>query len=143
MKPVDIPIVPVPKPRMTRSDAWKKRPAVVRYFAFKDELRGLVRGSLEPDVSLVFYLPMPKSWSEKKRVAMCGSPHQKKPDIDNLIKAFLDALCDDDSYVYAIRAEKYWAYDGKIVLTEHTASATVLSDRKHKNETKQSHRKKV
>jgi len=32
-------INPVPKPRMTQSDKWKKRPPVLRYFAFKDECR--------------------------------------------------------------------------------------------------------
>lgn len=32
-------ITPIPKPRMTRSDKWKKRPAVVRYFEYKDKIR--------------------------------------------------------------------------------------------------------
>ncbi|HHE6457291.1 TPA: RusA family crossover junction endodeoxyribonuclease, partial [Proteus mirabilis] len=29
-------IEPVPKPRMTQADKWKKRPPVLKYFAFKD-----------------------------------------------------------------------------------------------------------
>ena len=33
------PITPVPKPRMTRRDRWAKRPCVLRYWAFKDEVR--------------------------------------------------------------------------------------------------------
>ena len=32
-------IKPVPKPRMTQRDAWDKRPCVLRYRAFKDEVR--------------------------------------------------------------------------------------------------------
>lgn len=32
-------ITPIGKPRMTRADKWKKRPAVMRYRAFCDEAR--------------------------------------------------------------------------------------------------------
>ena len=45
---------------------------------------------------------------------MTGKPHQSKPDIDNLIKAFLDALLDDDAHVWDIRATKVWGTDGSI-----------------------------
>jgi len=39
--------------------------------------------------------------------------------IDNLCKAFLDALLIEDSYVYSLCAEKYWANEGSImVLTD-------------------------
>lgn len=108
-------IDPVPKPRMTRADRWKQRPAVMRYWAYCDKLREEV-GVYEvpPTLSLVFNVPMPKSWSKKKKLEMEGKPHQQKPDIDNYEKAFLDALCEDDSYVYALRGEKYWATSGSI-----------------------------
>lgn len=114
-----IKIVPVPKPRMTKADAWKKRPAVLRYWTFCDELRLKYKKKVEPTLSLKFYLPMPKSWSKKKQIEMLGKPHQAKPDIDNLIKSFLDALCEDDSYVYRIRGEKYWADEGSIEVDEY------------------------
>lgn len=104
---------------MTKSDRWKKRPAVVRYFDFKDALRSEFTGTLEPAFKIIFYMPMPKSWSDKKRKEMCGSPHQQKPDIDNLAKAFMDAMCDDDSYVYDVHAKKFWANTGSIELTEY------------------------
>lgn len=32
-------ICPLPKPRMTQRDRWAKRPAVLRYRAFCDEVR--------------------------------------------------------------------------------------------------------
>ena len=32
-------INPVSKPRMTQRDVWKKRPVVVKYHAFCDEMR--------------------------------------------------------------------------------------------------------
>lgn len=118
MTNITIPITPVPKPRMTQSDKWKKRPAVLRYRDYKDHLNLLVKGSLEATFDVVFYVPMPTSWSETKKRDMEGKPHQQKPDIDNYLKAFMDALCEDDSYVYDVRARKYWAREGRIELSE-------------------------
>lgn len=103
-------IVPVPKPRMTQRDRWAQRPAVVRYRAFCDELREQWGDKPVPEaLSLIFYMPMPSSWSAKKKASMAGVPHQQRPDIDNLIKSFLDALCEDDSYVYRVEAYKFWS----------------------------------
>lgn len=105
-----IDITPVPKPRMTQRDKWAKRPAVVRYYAFCDKLRSQWGNRRVADsITLAFYVPMPKSWSKSKRQEMDGQPHQQKPDIDNLVKAFLDALCEDDSYVWNVDASKYWS----------------------------------
>lgn len=104
---------------MTKSDKWKKRPAVVRYFNFKDAIHAEFGGNLEPVFKVVFHVPMPKSWSDKKRKAMCSKPHQQRPDVDNYLKAFMDALCDDDSYVYDVHAKKFWAHEGSIELTEY------------------------
>jgi Holliday junction resolvase RusA-like endonuclease len=49
-------------------------------------------------------------------------PHHSKPDVDNLVKAFLDAAQDggmlvDDSVVYSIHANKYWGPSPKITCT--------------------------
>lgn len=59
-------ITPMGKPRMTRSDKWKKRPEVLRYRAFCDEVRA--RGVILPESRshIIFILPMPQSWSKKK-----------------------------------------------------------------------------
>lgn len=117
-EPITLPLNPIPKPRMTRADRWKKRPATDRYWAFKDELNSLARGKLDPRFDIEFHVPMPKSWSFKKQLEMNGQPHQQKPDIDNYLKAFMDALCEDDSYVYDVRAQKFWSVEGKIIITE-------------------------
>lgn len=115
MEPIRFYIKPEPKPRMTQRDKWAKRPAVVRYYDFCDGLRLLWGNRVVPDsVHLMFTIEMPASWSEKKKLMMEGQPHQQRPDIDNYIKAFLDALCKDDSYVYAVRAEKYWGRQASI-----------------------------
>lgn len=116
---VIIPVSPVPKPRMTRADRWKERPATAKYWRYKDALKAEVTGNLEPRFMVTFRVPMPKSWSKKKRTEMLGKPHQQKPDVDNYLKAFMDALCIDDGYIYDARTRKFWAESGSIELEEY------------------------
>lgn len=113
-----ISIKPVAKPRLTQRDKWAQRPAVMRYRAFCDELRLKHPGHLSEVLLLTFYIEMPKSWPKKKQAAMLGSPHQQKPDVDNLSKAVMDALCEDDSYIYALHAEKLWSTESGIDIGE-------------------------
>jgi Holliday junction resolvase RusA-like endonuclease len=107
-------ITPVSKPRQTQADRWKKRPAVIRYRAFADELRLKYPHEMPLNVHLTFHMPMPKSWSKRKRAEMVGKPHQQKPDLDNLQKAVWDALLEEDSIVWRCVAEKYWGVEGSI-----------------------------
>ena len=102
-------VVPVPAPRMTRSDKWKKRPVVMRYFAYRDELKKAGATLPSQPCKITFYIEMPKSWSAKKKAAMNGQPHDQKPDVDNLTKGFLDALFEDDKHIYSIWIEKRWS----------------------------------
>jgi len=111
-------INPQTKPRMTRSDKWKQRPCVMRYRAFKDKVRELGIKIPEQGCQVIFFIPMPKSWSQKKKDSMCGMPHQSTPDIDNLCKGLLDALYKDDSHIYDIRIKKIWNNFGHIVVEE-------------------------
>lgn len=102
---------PVPKPRMTQRDKWKKRPIVMRYRAFCDVLNlvnnrlgGRLKEILETgEVRMVFFLPIPKSINQKE-----GDPHQVRPDIDNFIKAVFDAVCEDDAHIYEVKARKQY-----------------------------------
>jgi Holliday junction resolvase RusA-like endonuclease len=112
-----IQIEPNTKPRMTVSDKWKKRPCVLQYRAFCDELR-LKTGNfqLSSSFKIVFFLSMPKSWSKKKRDLMRGQPHQETPDLDNLLKAVNDALLEQDKVIFQIDASKWWADEGKIII---------------------------
>ena len=109
-------IIPVPKPRMVKSDAWKKRPPVMRYWAFKAECRA--KGiKLPPDSFHVhFIIPMPDSWSLKKKSAHNGQRHLKTPDGDNLIKALQDALLNEDCAISDFRVSKWWGITGHIVI---------------------------
>lgn len=115
---VNIPICPMGAVRQNRSDAWRKRPAVLRYRAYKDAIRASYRSSvnriIDPvGVDIVAWLPMPASWSEKKRREMDGKYHRQKPDKDNIEKGVLDALFTDDSGIATGTTSKYWCVAGQ------------------------------
>lgn len=106
-------ITPCPAPRMTQSDKWKKRACVLRYFAFRDEIK-LHKVTYVSGQHVIFYMPMPKTWSKVQRANMAGMPHMQKPDIDNLIKALLDGIYGEDCQIWRISAEKVWSTIGQI-----------------------------
>jgi len=109
-------ITPVGKPRMTRSDKWKQRPPVMRYRDFCDAVRLNKIRLPESGAHVTFVIPMPPSWSIKKRTNLASQPHQQKPDIDNLVKSLLDALFDDDAHIWDVRASKVWGEVGMIII---------------------------
>lgn len=105
--------------RQTKRDKWKKRPVVERYHQFRDDLRYACKSNnfeLGDTFEIIFYIPMPKSWSKKKMIKMYNTPHNQKPDIDNLVKAVMDALMTDDKQVWKIKAEKRWSDLGSIMI---------------------------
>lgn len=112
-------LTPIGKPRQTQSDRWKQRPAVMRYRMFADELRYRAqnrRFTLPDSFSVIFTLPMPPSWSLKKRQELDGTPHQQKPDGDNLLKSVMDALKSDDATVWDVHVRKIWGKEGRITI---------------------------
>ena len=71
-------------------------------------------------LTVVFEMPMPKSWSKAKKVRMNGTPHLQTPDTDNLLKAVMDGMrCvwSDDRTVYQVSGTKLWAYDPQVIIT--------------------------
>lgn len=110
-------ITPVAKPRMTRRDKWLSpaRPCVAKYREYKQALYDLGM-EITPDDGLIFIMPMPKSWNKKKKAQHHGQPHDKRPDLDNLVKGIYDALLAEDSHMWRIYAEKRWGYEGKILV---------------------------
>lgn len=109
-------ITPVPAPRQVRSDTWKPRPMVLRYRAFKDHVR-LLNVKVESGDEIVFTLPMPPSWSKKKKREMDGQPHTQRPDLDNLLKALLDAIYTEDCHIWKLTVSKVWGSKGGIEIT--------------------------
>jgi Holliday junction resolvase RusA-like endonuclease len=77
----------------------------------------------EAGAHIVFHIPMPRSWSKKKRSVMNGQPHKQRPDADNLFKALADAIYGEDSHIHDVRISKVWSETGRIEIRENTASA--------------------
>lgn len=110
-----VPVEPVGAPRMTQRDKWKKRPCVLRYFAFRDAVRKAVGpiASVPDRVDCIFYFAMPKSWSKKKQAKFVGLPHRVKPDRDNCDKAICDSLFEEDSAIHEGSQIKRWCWPGQ------------------------------
>jgi len=113
----------IAKPRMTQADSWKKRPVVLRYWDYKDDIKnwGFQNDfKLKEEIYVKFYIPMPKSWSIKKKAQMLYTPHQQRPDIDNYVKFYMDCMNKvvylDDSQVIELSAKKI--YNDKESFTE-------------------------
>lgn len=126
-----IPGSPVPKPRQTRSDRWKKRPSVLRYRDWADRARDAARKAIDQRfpglvlysykrISANLYFPLPASWNNVTKERMKGQPHELRPDIDNCGKAILDAIYPTgDSAIYKLDLEKRWddGADPRVELT--------------------------
>jgi len=106
---------PQPRPRMAlnghvynphSADEWKESIKI----AFKIN-RFAINQITEPiRLKVIFFLPKPKAMKVKQEFI----PHAKKPDLDNLLKAVMDAMTEvgvwqDDSLVHATEASKWYA----------------------------------
>jgi len=106
---ITINVAPCSKPRMTRADKWKKRPSVVKFFAFRDAIKqSTIHNIALESFDIEFYIQMPKSWSKKKKELHNGNPHKQRPDLDNYIKAWCDSVFEEDSVVWRFKASKRW-----------------------------------
>jgi Holliday junction resolvase RusA-like endonuclease len=113
---------PVAKPRMTRSDAWKKRPVVEKYWKFKDSINAQAKKQnfkLGRAYKVTFIVALPKSMSMKRKNALNGKPHMLRPDLDNMLKSLNDCLMEEDSSVHYIAARKIWGIGGKIIVENY------------------------
>lgn len=114
-------IPPCSKPRMTQRDRWKKRQCVLDFFAFRDRIKQELLIQVPPfdwdNLTVIFLVPMPKSWSKKKKALMVGKPMQQRPDIDNYLKGLFDATHKEDSSIWKVTASKIWTdCTGKIII---------------------------
>ena len=123
-------VIPMGKPRMTQSDRWKTNPnhadprkrqrkCVTQYWDYKNTI--LWQGKsmnfeMKDFLDAVYLIPMPNSWSKKKKKEYNGMPHKSKPDTDNITKGLKDIFNISDSHVWYEKAEKRWAYKGSIIL---------------------------
>lgn len=111
--------------------AWKRaRRCGSRYFDSQaEEKKELVSSILSQSAAatlvpfslhLIFEMPIPMSWSQKKKREFSGKPHRGRPDLDNLIKYVGDALNEvlwkDDALIYQIVAKKEYSSHPKTLI---------------------------
>jgi Holliday junction resolvase RusA-like endonuclease len=76
---------------------------IEKYNQYKIDLLALCKSKSftlpSQGLCISYYIPVPKSWSEKKKKLYHGTLHQSTPDIDNLVKATFDSLVREDKYV--------------------------------------------
>lgn len=115
-------IIPVPasRPRVTRWSTYYGK----KYTNFKEEMFSLtsdiVFTPLEGNIfaQLQFNVPIPKSWTKKKKEAKNGAYCDNHADIDNYCKAILDSLngvyYEDDKQIVMLQATMLWATEASI-----------------------------
>jgi len=107
---------PVPKPRETQRDRWAERPSVMRFRFQRDVIRkAMEQFNFVPseELGLIFYMKMPKM-SKVKTARMCGTAHKVRPDLDNMEKAIVDSLYQEDSVLHRKYSTKTWSIEPRI-----------------------------
>lgn len=110
--------IPQQRPRFTKVssftiayDPQKKQKNIIRSCLKNVFNQSLIKNSIEIDFNFLFKLPT--ALSKNKKFEILDMPHTQKPDIDNLVKFYLDCLVGvilcDDCIVYKITAVKRWA----------------------------------
>lgn len=113
---------PVPAPRMTARDRWKKRDCVTRYLDFKTALRTIAAQqdlrALPEVLNVLFVMPTPAKASKKDVARRLYTYHKQRPDRDNMLKAVQDAFDGDDSHCADGRTTKIWGLYPMVIFYE-------------------------
>lgn len=120
-------IVPMGAVRTTRRQQHVDKRAI-RYRDYKliianaalGQMRGMAKLTTALALKIVFIMPIPASWSKKKRWDALEKPHISTPDLDNLIKGCTDALNKvvwlDDKQIVSVDATKAYGFEPRIEL---------------------------
>ena len=111
--------IPIPqsRPRFTRGGHAYEDMKVRGYKSMVARMARIFMGADEPlkgplSCRLTFRMPIPSSYSAKKRNALNDGWMIKKPDLDNLAKSVLDAfngiIWEDDSQVCVLEVRKIY-----------------------------------
>jgi len=120
----DVPI-PLRRARFTGTHCWdsQKQQKMIIGLALQSQLADepLFEGPL--DIDILFYFPISKRLSKENQLIYKDKPHIFKPDLDNLIKMYLDCsnniLFKDDCIVSTIHARKLYGIPRtEIIITE-------------------------
>lgn len=101
----------IPREKL-RAPGLKRLMRLEKYNQYKVDLLAEAKAkrfTLPPvGASITFFIPVPPSWSKKKKKMHHGRFHQSKPDIDNLQKALLDSLMKEDKEIAHLEVSKRW-----------------------------------
>lgn len=135
-----VPGRPVPKgrPRVTRYGTYTPK-STVEFESRVSTVWRLKSGECFPpkvplQAVVAVHFEIPKSESKKRKAAMVGTPHVSRGDLDNVVKAVLDALngkaFPDDAAICKIIAEKdYQPEPGvEVLITEKELSKNEFKD---------------
>ena len=120
----EVPGNPVPqsRPRFTRGHAYEDG-KVREYKDRVARIARLVMDGREPMEGAVmckckFLFEPPKSMSKKKAKEIIGKGYTAKKDVDNLLKAVMDAISgivyEDDKQIVSVRGEKRYGYPARV-----------------------------
>lgn len=112
--------VPASRPRVTRWATYFPK----KYTQFRKDF-ALILDELDVELAhgllyakLDFFMQIPKSWSNKKKLAKEGKYADNNVDVDNLVKACLDScegvFYENDKQVAMIRARKFYSVNARI-----------------------------
>jgi Holliday junction resolvase RusA-like endonuclease len=93
-----------------RYDTQKTHKCAVMW-VIKDQFRRVpIEGSVK--MTIYFFMPVPRSWSKKKRLETVGEYHKIKPDLDNLEKFYKDCMSgivykDDAQVALVVKSKRY------------------------------------
>lgn len=119
MKQIILPIAGMGAVRTTQAGKFSDKRYKV-YQVYKQALYALLASngikSCPAEFRITFVMPVFDSYTERQKQAKIGQPHTQKPDLDNLVKGFMDCFGKDDSGVHHIEMAKIWGEKGGIVL---------------------------
>ena len=122
---IEIPGNPIPlqRARATRKGFYDPQYQVKKNYAWEAQKflpKDFIPINKPIRLEAVYYMKMPKSWSNKKKERFNTQPHTNHTDLSNMIKLTEDALnkilWEDDQFITNIIAAKEWAYEGKTLL---------------------------
>lgn len=101
----------IPKDKL-RKDGLNRRNRIEKYNNYKVSLLAIAKQirfyPVEQGMHITFFLPVPKSLRTPQKLKLHMQLHRKRPDVDNILKGFLDGLLVEDNFIGDVRVTKRW-----------------------------------